>query len=281
MTRIDAHQHFWRFDPVRDAWITSDMARIRRDFLPPDLEPELRASGMDGCIAVQADQSEDETRFLLDLAHRHDFVRGVVGWVDLRSPDLDSILSRWADDPLLRGVRHIAQAEADDFLARNDVVDGIGRLRDVGLTFDLLVYEHQLPAAIELAERLPDQPMVLDHLGKPRIRDGVLEPWATRLRELARHENVWCKLSGMVTEADWKTWRHADLRPYLEVAFECFGTDRLMFGSDWPVCLVAATHGQVTAVLEEYGGGLSSDERSALFGGNAVRFYGLEEETGA
>ncbi|MCG6956676.1 MAG: amidohydrolase family protein [Gemmatimonadetes bacterium] len=280
MTRIDAHQHFWRFDPVRDAWITSDMVRIRRDFLPPDLEPELRASGMDGCVAVQADQSEDETRFLLDLAHRHDFVRGIVGWVNLLSSDLDSSLARLSQDPLLKGVRHIAQAEADDFLGRNDVIDGIARLRDFGLAFDVLVYERQLPAAIDLAERLPDQPLVLDHLGKPRIREGLLEPWATHLRELGRHGNVWCKVSGMVTEADWKSWRDTDLRPYLDVAFEAFGSGRLMFGSDWPVCLLAGPYGQVSTVVEQYSQGLAGDERNALFGGNASRFYSLDEKAG-
>jgi L-fuconolactonase len=276
VTRLDAHQHFWRYDPVRDAWITPDMAVIRRDFLPADLAPELRANGMDGCVAVQADQSEEETRFLLELAHADDFIRGVVGWVDLRSPELDASLERFADDPRFRGVRHIAQAEADDFLARDDVIRGIGRLADHGLTFDVLVYERQLPAAITLAERLPDQPLVLDHLAKPRIAEDVLEPWATHLRELARHPNVWCKVSGMVTEADWTHWRPVDLQPYLDVAFDAFGTGRLMFGSDWPVCLVAGGYARVLEVVEAYADALPPDERSALFGGNAARFYRLD-----
>lgn len=276
MTRLDAHQHFWRYDPVRDAWITPDMEVIRRDFLPADLAPELRANAMDGCVAVQADQSEDETRFLLELAHTDDFIRGVVGWVDLRSPELDASLERFSGDPRFRGVRHIAQAEADDFLARDDVVRGVAQLADFGLTFDVLVYERQLPAAITLAESLPEQAMVLDHLGKPRIRGGALEPWATHLRELARHPNVCCKVSGMVTEADWAHWRPDDLRPYLDVAFEAFGPDRLMFGSDWPVCLVAGGYARVLEVVEMYAGALSPDERSALFGGNAARFYGVD-----
>ncbi|MCG6987158.1 MAG: amidohydrolase family protein [Gemmatimonadetes bacterium] len=276
MTRLDAHQHFWRYDPVRDAWITADMAVIRRDFLPADLAPELRANGVNGCVAVQADQSEEETRFLLGLAHAADFVRGVVGWVDLRSPELDASLERFSADRRFRGVRHIAQAEADNFLARADVARGVAHLADFGLTFDVLVYERQLPAAITLAERLPDQPMVLDHLGKPRIAAGVLEPWATHLRELARHPNVCCKVSGMVTEADWVHWRPDDLRPYLDVAFEAFGPDRLMFGSDWPVCLVAGGYARVLEVVEAYAGAFSPDERSALFGGNAARFYGLD-----
>lgn len=274
--RIDAHQHFWRYDPVRDAWITPDMEALRRDFLPQDLVPELHVNRMDGCVAVQADSSEDETCFLLELAHANDFIRGVVGWVDLASPDLEGALERVSGDPRLRGVRHIAQAEADDFLARDDVVRGIARLRDYDLTFDVLVYERQLPAAITLAERLPEQPLVLDHLGKPRIEAGVLEPWATRLRELAGHPNVWCKVSGMVTEADWAHWSAPDLRPYLDVAFEAFGPRRLMFGSDWPVCRVAGSYSRVLDVVEEYAGALTSEEREALFGTNAARFYGLD-----
>ena len=282
MTRLDAHQHFWRFDAVRDAWITADMAAIRRDFLPGDLAPNLLANDMDGCIAVQADQSEQETRFLLDLARDHQMIRGVVGWVDLRAPDLDETLARISTDRALRGVRHIAQAEADDFVTRDDVVRGIAQLRQFGLAFDVLVYERQLPAAIALADRLPEQPLVLDHLGKPRIREGVLEPWATHLRELARHPNVWCKLSGMVTEADWRHWRPADLRPYLDVAFEAFGPARLMFGSDWPVCLVAAPYGRVLDAVREYAvaAACSIAEQEALFGGNAARFYGLDERGG-
>ncbi|HEX8724536.1 MAG TPA: amidohydrolase family protein [Gemmatimonadaceae bacterium] len=279
--RIDAHQHFWRFDPVRDAWITPDMAAIRRDFLPDDLAPLLAAQQMDGCIAVQADQSEQETQFLLGLAREHAFIRGVVGWVDLRARDLDDRLARLAADPLLRGVRHIAQAEADDFFLRDDVVRGIARLREFELGFDILVYERQLPAAIALADRLPEQTFVLDHLGKPRIRDAALEPWATNLRELARRPNVWCKLSGLVTEADWPRWRPADLRPYLDVAFDAFGLQRLMFGSDWPVCLVAGDYARVLGAVEAYASALSAGERSAVFGGNAARCYGVHVELDA
>lgn len=276
MTRIDAHQHFWRFDPVRDAWITPDMAPIRRDFLPSDLAPVLAANGMDGCVAVQADQSEAETRFLLELAHANQFVRGIVGWVDLRAPDLDDTLACLSADDALCGVRHISQAEPDDFLTRDDVVRGIGHLHRFGLTFDVLLYERQLPAAIALADRLPDQPFVLDHLGKPCIRDGVLEPWATHLRELARRPNVWCKVSGLVSEADWTHWRPADLRPYLDVAFDAFGPERLMFGSDWPVCLVAGEYARVKSVVDDYTAALSADEQRALFGVNASHFYELD-----
>ncbi len=280
--RLDAHQHFWRFDPVRDAWITPDMAAIRRDFLPGDLAPNLLAGNMDGCIAVQADQSDAETRFLLDLARDHRVVRGVVGWVDLRAPDLDATLGALAANPKFRGVRHLAQAEPDDFLTRDDVLRGIGRLKRFGLTYDILVYERQLPAAIALADALPEQPFVVDHLAKPRIREGALEPWATRMRDLARRPNVWCKVSGMVTEADWQHWTPATLRPYLDVAFEAFGPERLMFGSDWPVCLVAASYARVLSAVEDYAAAceLSVHDQEALFGGNAARFYGIDERGG-
>lgn len=275
--RIDAHQHFWRHDAARDTWITEDMSEIRRDFMPGDLEPELAAHAIDGCVAVQADQSENETRLLLDLAKAHRFIKGVVGWVDLVAPGLDAQLEELSTDDRLAGVRHVAQAEPDDFLTRDDVVRGIGRLAAFGLTYDILVYSNQLAAALSLVQRLPNQSFVLDHLGKPRIRDGVLEPWATQVKKLARHPNVYCKLSGVVTEADWRHWRDADLRPYLEVAFEAFGPERVMFGSDWPVCLLAGNYGRVLGVVERFAEVLSESERAALFGGNASRFYGLRE----
>jgi L-fuconolactonase len=273
--RIDAHQHFWRYNSERDQWITDEMRAIRRDFLPADLEATLSASGVDGCVAVQADQSDEETRFLLDLARRHRVIKGVVGWVDLRSPRLEETLDALATDPLLRGVRHVAQAEADDFLSRDDVIRGIGRLGRVGLTYDILILARQLPAALTLASRLPDQLFVLDHLAKPNIKDRALEPWAGAMRELARRPNVYCKLSGLVTEADWHHWRPEHIRPYFDVAFEAFGPDRLMFGSDWPVCLLAAPYERVLETIVEYAALLSASEREALFGDNAVRFYGL------
>jgi L-fuconolactonase len=251
------------------------MRAIRRDFLPADLEPLLASNGIDGCVAVQADQSLDETRFLLDLARRHAFIRGVVGWIDLRSPRLAASLDEFCADPFFRGVRHVAQAEADDFLQREDVIRGIGRLSRRGLTYDILIFEHQLPAALTLTSRLPDQPFVLDHLGKPRIKDRVLEPWTTAIRELARRPNVFCKLSGLVTEADWRHGRPGDLRPYLDVAFEAFGPSRLMWGSDWPVCLVASPYERALETIVEYASALSVTEQEGLFGGNAQRFYGL------
>ena len=273
---IDAHQHFWRYNATRDAWITDEMRVIRRDFLPGDFDGTLAANGIDGCVAVQADQSLDETQFLLDLAGRHPFIKGVVGWVDLVAPRLDDTLEALAANPRFRGVRHVAQAEPDDFLARDDVISGIGRLTRFGLTYDILVFARQLPAALNLTARLPAQRFVLDHLAKPLIKDGALEPWATGVRALARRPNVCCKISGLVTEADWTGWRPAHLRPYLDVAFEAFGPERVMFGSDWPVCLLAAPYDRVLGVIEEYAAALSATERSALFGGNAARFYDLQ-----
>jgi L-fuconolactonase len=275
--RIDAHQHFWHFDPVRDDWITGEMTAIRTDFLPEDLQPLLEAVGIEGSIAVQADPSEDETRFLLNLAEDHPSILGVVGWVDLLGPKLGDRLEHFCRFERFRGVRHIAQAAADHFLARGDIVHRIGMLREFGLTYDVLIYPRQLPAALSMVQRLPDQPFVVDHLAKPLIREGKIEPWASLMREIAAHPNVWCKVSGMVTEADWGRWRQEDMRPYLDVVFEAFGPDRLMFGSDWPVCLLAAGYQEVWELVDAYAAHLSPADREKLFGSNAAIFYGLQD----
>jgi L-fuconolactonase len=274
--RIDAHQHFWRYRGETHAWISESMAVLKRDFLPRDLEPLLRARGFTGCVAVQAAQSVDETRFLLELAARHPFVRGVVGWVDLLSPDLDRQLEHFSRDRRFRGVRHVAQDEPDDrWLARPDVVRGVGALRRFGLTYDILVYARQLPSAIELVRHLPDQPFVLDHVAKPEIRAGRLEPWRSDLRALAAHANVACKLSGLVTEAAWESWTAEGLRPWLETALECFGPQRLMIGSDWPVCLLAGDYDRVVGLATDFIASLTADEQAAILGANALRFYGI------
>jgi len=278
--RIDAHQHFWVYRPQTHAWISDEMAVLKRDFLPPDLAPLLAAAGLDGCVAVQASQSLDETRFLLDLARRHSFVKAVVGWVDLVSPDLESQLESFASDPAFRGVRHVAQDEPDDrFLARDDVVRGISTLVRHGLTYDILVYARQLPAAVELARRLPDQPFVVDHVAKPEIRAGRLEGWREGIRDLAALPHVTCKLSGIVTEAHWDRWTPADLRPVLEAVLEAFGPTRLMIGSDWPVCLLAADYGAVIGLVRDFIATLSADEQAAILGGTAARFYRIEGES--
>jgi L-fuconolactonase len=252
------------------------MAAIRRDFLPGDLKPELDAAGYDGCVAVQAPQTEAETEFLLDLAAQYDFIRGVVGWVDLRAGNAEERLAHFAQFSKLVGVRHIVQAEPDDeFLLDPAFGRGIGLLQKFNLTYDILIYPRHLPIAARFAAHFPDQPFVLDHLAKPFIKDHEIEPWARHLRELARHENVHCKLSGMVTEADWIAWDRDDFTPYLDVALEAFGPGRLMIGSDWPVCKVAAGYGEVMALVEEYVARLTPTESAAILGENASRFYGL------
>jgi L-fucono-1,5-lactonase len=273
---IDAHQHFWRYAPTTHGWIDERMGVLKRDFAPSDLWPLLEAQGFSRSIAVQASQTLDETRFLLDLATRHDFVAGVVGWVDLRSPAVEAQLQEFTGHPKLKGVRHVAQDEPDDrFLVRDDVLNGISALESFGLTYDLLVYPRQLEAAIELVRRFPRQRFVLDHLAKPEILKGTLSPWRELLRDLAGSPNVSCKLSGLVTEASWTEWKPEDLWPYLDVAFECFRAERLMIGSDWPVCTLAGDYGRVMGAVREYLTRRSAGEQRAVLMGTAARVYGL------
>lgn len=274
--RLDAHQHFWRYGPDY-AWIDEPRAALRRDFLPPELAPLLAAAGLDGCVAVQARSSWAETDFLLGLAREHPFVRGVVGWADLCAPDLEATLARYADEPRLVGLRHVVQDEPDDdFLRRDDFQRGVALAARRGLAYDLLIYPRQLPAALDFVRALPhDARLVLDHLGKPDVRAGTWEPWAGQLRELARAPNVFCKVSGLVTEADWHRWEPADLARYLDLALELFGPARLMFGSDWPVCTLASDYARWVAVARAHFAGLSAGEQAEVFGGTAARVYRL------
>lgn len=274
--RVDSHQHFWHYDPVRDAWITNEMAELRRDFVPSDLLPELRANGIDACVAVQADQSENETRFLLDLAEKHREIAGVVGWVSLTDPKVEERLAYFSRFRKLRGFRHIVQAELDDrFLLRKDFLRGVALLARHGFTYDILIYARHLLVANEFVHQFPEQKFVIDHLAKPRIKARELDAWARAIRAVAEHPNVCCKLSGMVTEGDWKHWRPSDFRPYLDVVFESFGPGRLMFGSDWPVCLLGGSYAQVKQIIDDYTQSLSTSDKDKIFGGNAIRFYGL------
>jgi len=274
---VDSHQHFWRYSPATHGWIDERMGVLKRDYLPPDLEHLLRANGFAACVAVQASQSLDDTRFLLGLADAHPFIRGVVGWVDLRSAGVEADLQALCGHPRFKGVRHIVQDEPDDrFLLRDDVLNGISVLESFGLTYDLLVYPRQLPAAREVVRRFPRQRFVLDHLGKPPVASGEIAPWREEIRGLAASSNVSCKLSGLVTEADWATWKPADLRPYLDVALEAFGPERLMIGSDWPVCTLAGEYAAVMAAVRDHVARLSAAEQAAILGGTATRFYGLE-----
>jgi L-fuconolactonase len=275
--KIDAHQHFWAYVPAEYPWIGPGMDRLARDFLPGDLGPLLEAAGLDGCVAVQARQSLAETRWLLELADRHPLIRGVVGWVDLRAADVAEQLRAFADHPRFVGVRHVVQDEPDrEFVLGPEFRRGLRALHDFGLTYDLLLVADQLPAAATLAGLTPEQPYVLDHLAKPLIKDRRLDPWRIELAALARHGNVCCKLSGMVTEAARDSWQPEDFRPYLEIALEAFGPARLMIGSDWPVCLLAAEYADATGIVTDFIAGLAAAEQAAIMGGTAQRFYGLE-----
>ena len=275
--RIDAHQHFWIYEPREYAWIDGSMGVLQRDFLPGDLEPELRRCGFEGCVAVQARQSMEETYWLLELAEQFPFVRGVVGWVDLRAPNLREALRALLANTKLVGVRHIVQSEPDDrFLLRPDFLRGIGMLEEFGLAYDLLIYTKHLGVAAEFVGRFPRQRFVLDHLAKPPINSGELREWERGIRELARFPNLTAKVSGLVTEAHWEGWRPEQITPCMDVAFECFGANRLMIGSDWPVCLLAGTYGRVMGVVKEYVERCTEEERDAVLGGNAARFWRLE-----
>lgn len=273
---IDSHQHFWIYDSVRDSWITPEMEKIRQNFLPEDLKPVLEANGVDGCVAVQADQSNSETEFLLQLAEANDFIKGVVGWIDLRAENLYDRLEVCSQFEKLKGFRHIVQGEPDDFLLQPDFIKGVEQLVAFGFTYDILVYPTQLAASYTFAKQLPNVKVVLDHIAKPYIRKGEIETWARDIKKLAELPNVSCKISGMVTEADWYSWQNADFEPYLDTVFEAFGSDRLMFGSDWPVCLVAAEYGAMKDVLGNYVTKLSKDEQKKVWGENAVKFYSLD-----
>ncbi len=275
--KIDSHQHFWCYNPKEYGWISEEMATLRRDFLPKDLEPALASVGFDGAVAVQARQSLEETRWLLELASQHKFIHAVVGWVDLRSRDFPRQLERLAQHPKLTGVRHVVQDEADDeFMLRPEFRRGIARLRDFNLTYDLLLYPKHLPIAVELVEAFPDQLFVLDHIAKPGIADRLLSPWSERIRALASFPNVYCKLSGMLTEAKWKQWQPDDFRPYLDTVFEAFGPDRLMIGSDWPVCLLSGDYGQAMHLVIDYLRNLPTERQAGVLGENCARFYSIE-----
>lgn len=274
--RIDAHQHFWLYNPEDYGWMAGDRSPLQVDYMPPDLSRLMAASGIDGTVAVQARQVLRETEFLLALADEYDLIRGVVGWVDMRADDVEAQLERFAAHPRLVGLRHIVHDEADDrFMLGGNFLRGLAALGAYDLRYDLLLHPKHIPIAIEVVRRFPEQPFVLDHIAKPYIKDGIVGAWADDIRRLASFDNVWCKVSGMVTEAAWGAWTQDDFAPYLDIVFECFGVARLMFGSDWPVCTLAGSYSEVVGIVESYIAGLSADERAAVMGGNAVDFYQL------
>ena len=276
MMRIDAHHHFWKYSVEEYGWIDEEMAAIRRDFLPDDLQREINAAGVDGVVSVQARTSLDETRWLLTFADQHEFIRGVVGWVPLTAANLSDELAALKVSPKLRSVREICQGQPAGFMLRPEFLKGIGLLEKFQLAYDVLIFERQLPETIEFVDRFPNQIFILDHLAKPRIRDYALEPWAENLRELARRPNVYCKVSGMVTEADFHGWTEPQLAPYFETALDAFGPSRLMFGSDWPVCEVACNYARWHSLVTRWCAALSSSEQERILGGTAVEAYGLQ-----
>ncbi|MEQ2008590.1 MAG: amidohydrolase family protein [Limisphaerales bacterium] len=272
---IDSHQHFWKYTPAEYPWMKPEWP-IRRDFLPPDLAREMAKVGIVGCVAVQAQQTVAEARWLLSLADAEPFIKGVVGWVDMQSERVEEQLAELAQHPRFVGVRHVVQDEPDDnFMLRPACQRGIGKLRQFNLAYDFLLFPKQLPAAIQLVANFPEQRFVLDHIAKPPIAAGSLSPWREQLRELAQAPNVWCKVSGIVTEARWDGWRAEDFRPYLDVVFAAFGVERLMFGTDWPVCTLAGSYEQVHTLVNDYTRGLTVEAREKFFGGNAAEFYRL------
>ena len=273
---IDAHQHFWNYHPVKDAWITDEMKVIQEDFLPHHLLPVLEQNDVDGCVAVQADQSEAETAFLLELAAQHDFIKGVVGWIDLCADNLPDRLLHYNQYSKLKGFRHIVQAEPDPaFLLREDFCRGVRALAKYYFTYDILVYPAQLPAVAAFVKKFPYQHLVIDHMAKPDFKGGDIKAWEKHMRAIAQEPHVYCKLSGLVTEADWKNWEPAHFAPFLDVAMDAFGTERLIFGSDWPVCQLAGSYTQVKQLITDYISQLTETEQANIMGGNAVRFYNL------
>jgi len=282
LERIDAHHHFWRYTKKEYAWIAEDMGVLARDFFPEDLRRELLASGIHGSIAVQARQTLEETCWLLRLADDFDFIRGVVGWAPLAGPEFPALIERLQECEKLKGLRHVIQDEPDeDFMHRPDFNAGVALLKQFGLVYDILIFERHLPEAISFVDCHPAQVFVLDHLAKPRIGDRELEPWRTNIRELARRENVYCKVSGMVTEANWKNWSPADLQPYFDVVLQAFGSKRLMAGSDWPVCLLATAYQTWFSTVEEFIRPLSIAEREIILGGVASEVYSLARGSSA
>ncbi|OAS89545.1 amidohydrolase [Metabacillus litoralis] len=275
--KIDAHQHFWLYNEKEFAWINDDMSELKRDFSPEDLKVLLKSIHFDGSIVVQARQSLDETRWLLELAQKYDFIKGVVGWVDLCSPDVTKQLKQFANNPFLKGVRHVIHDEADDqFMLSEEFQRGISVLNDFNLTYDLLLFPKHIPYALQLIEKFPEQLFVLDHIGKPDIKNKEISFWKENLTKLAEYRNVYVKVSGMVTEADWKNWRKEDFKAYLDIVFNAFGPERVMIGSDWPVCTVSESYESVMGIVLDYVKQFASGYESQILGENCSRFYSIK-----
>ena len=277
MKRIDSHQHFWQYNPAEHTWMTDAMQVLKQDFMPTDFGPLLNQIGFDECIAVQARQSIEETNWLLKLADENDFIKGVVGWVDLRSPNIYEVLSGYANQKKLVGVRHVVHDEADDhFMLQPAFQNGIAALKEFNLTYDLLLFPKHIPVALQLVEKFPEQPFVLDHIAKPFVHKKEISPWKEDLMELAKHPNVFCKLSGMVTEAKWNDWKEDNFKQYLDIVTESFGTKRLMIGSDWPVCTLSGNYSATMNIVINYAYQFSKEISDGILGGNCINFYKID-----
>ena len=273
--RLDSHQHFWKYNPEKHSWITDDMKVIQRDFLPDDLIPILTEYQIDGCVAVQADESFRETAFLCDLAEEYEQIKAVVGWADLGSDDLDKDLDQFVSQKKLKGYREILQSKPVDYMLRKEFIRGIEKIGKRGYTYDILIFHNQLEASLQFIKKAPEQPFVIDHIAKPNIKLGIWREWKNEMAPLAERDYIFCKVSGMITEADWKNWSVKDLQVYLDVVLELFGPKRLMFGSDWPVCKIAGEYEQVLEVVERFTDRLSKTEKEAIMGNTAAEFYGI------
>ncbi|MFJ7638416.1 amidohydrolase family protein [Peribacillus sp. NPDC097225] len=275
--KIDAHQHFWLYNEQEYGWINDDMENIRRDFTPEHLQPILINHGYDGTIIVQARQTIEETNWILELAEKNEFVKGIVGWVDLCAPNVEEQLEDYAANPLLKGVRHVLQDEEDSFMLSERFLHGISRLEKYNLTYDILISYKQLPAAIKLVEKLPNQKFVLDHIAKPDIKNSNFHEWKENIERLSMNKNVYCKLSGMVTEADWLHCEQKDFEPFLEIVINAFGVDRVMIGSDWPVCTVSKKYSEVMNIVENYIDSFSKEAQKKILGVNCMEFYQIKD----
>jgi L-fuconolactonase len=274
--KIDAHQHFWQYNPEEYSWLTDEMAKIRKDFSPEDLEPVLEKNGIDGCVVVQVRQSEEETQQLLEYAAEHEFIKAVVGWVDLTADNVEDRLEYFSQQPLFRGIRHTVWDERGEFMEAPEFQRGISGLKKFGLSYDILAFDEQLGAALNLVKNFPEQVFVLDHMGKPVVNGAPSKEWKNNIAELGKQPQVYCKLSGLFTQVEGYDWKKAHLSPYLDVVLEAFGTDRLMFGSDWPVSLVATSYDEGLEFLHNYFRNFSEEEKAAIFGLNAARGYKLQ-----
>jgi len=271
---IDTHVHFWKYNKQRDGWMDT-MKILQQDYLPENISLTLTRNGVDGCVAVQADQSELETHFLIELAKTHPIIKGIVGWIDLQNENVEERLAYFSKYPIIKGWRHIVQGEPGNFLSGKNFRRGLSFLQAYDFTYDVLIYHHQLQQAVEFVSQFPDQKFIIDHCAKPDIRHKKIEDWKVLMKEMATHSNVHCKVSGLFTEAAWKEWSAGEFYPYLDIVFQEFGIDRLLFGSDWPVILVSGIYVQWKSLLEKFMENFPEEEKQKFFGDNAVRFYNL------